>query len=119
VGECHGFVRADAMAFLRDHPKRPSYDLAVVDPPTISKSKMAESVWDVQRHHAALLNSLLELMSPEGVVIFSTNFRKFRLDESALRCAELREISVQTVPPDFHDRKIHRAWRMRRTGGPA
>ena len=111
-GVQHRFIRGDAMAFLRGHPPGAHYDLAVVDPPTFSKSKMAEGIWDVQRHHAKLLNLVLGLMAPGGLIFFSTNFRKFKLAAGEIRCAELREISAQTVPPDFHDRKIHRCWRL-------
>ena len=28
----------------------------------------------------------------------------------------IREISRQTVPPDFRNRRIHRCWRMVRNG---
>jgi 23S rRNA G2069 N7-methylase RlmK/C1962 C5-methylase RlmI len=107
----HCLVRSDAMEFLRSHAPGPSYDLAVVDPPTFSRSKAAD-LFDVQRHHPELLNRLIRLMSPGGAIFFSTNFRKFRLAEEAIRGAEIREISRQTVPPDFHDRKVHRCWRM-------
>lgn len=115
-GPQHRFVRADAVRFVREHPPGEHYDLVVVDPPTFSKSKMTEGVWDVQRHHAALLERVLGLMAPGGTIYFSTNFRKFRLEEEALRGCEIREISSRTVPPEYHDRKIHRAWRIVKAG---
>src|SRR5439155_26580314 len=61
AGEQHRFVRDDAVAFLRHRARRrePPFDLAVVDPPTFSNSKRLADVWDVQRHHAELLNLLL------------------------------------------------------------
>jgi 23S rRNA G2069 N7-methylase RlmK/C1962 C5-methylase RlmI len=111
AGPMHRFVRSDAMAFLREHSRGAAYDLAVVDPPTFSKSKMAD-LFDVQRHHAELLNLLIGLMAPGGMIFFSTNFRRFKLAESEIRGASAREISAQTVPQDFHDRKIHRCWRL-------
>ena len=114
-GRDHRFIRADAMAFLRGHSPGPAYDLAVVDPPTFSRSKTAD-LFDVERHHPELLNRLIRLMPPGGVIFFSTNFRKFRLAEAEIRGVEVREISRQTIPPDFHDRKIHRCWRMTVTG---
>ena len=73
---------------------------------------MAEGVWDVKRHHAELLRLVLGLMAPGGLVFFSTNFRKFKIAADEILCAEIREISAKTVPPDFHDRKIHRCWRL-------
>lgn len=112
----HRFVRSDVARFLKEHPQGEAYDLAVVDPPTFSKSRMADGIWDVQRHHADLLQRLLVLMSPGGVIFFSTNSRRFKLDNEALAGAVVREISAQTVPGDFHDRKIHRAWRLVKRG---
>ena len=112
AGHEHCFVRDDAMHFLRTHPRRPSYDLAVVDPPTFSNSKMAEDFFDIQRDHVELLNRLLELMTPGGIVFFSSNFRRFKLADADLRGATIREISRQTVPPDFRNTRIHRAWRI-------
>ena len=67
AGREHRFVRDDAMSFLRAHPCQPSYDLAVVDPPTFSNSKMTEDFFDVQRDHVELLNRLVELMTPGGL----------------------------------------------------
>ena len=51
-------------------------------------------------------------MSPGGIIFFSTNFRRFKLAEEELRGVTIREISRQTVPPDFRNRRIHRCWRM-------
>jgi 23S rRNA (guanine2445-N2)-methyltransferase / 23S rRNA (guanine2069-N7)-methyltransferase len=52
-------------------------------------------------------------MRMKGVVYFSTNFRRFKFDEEALGdLFEIREISKQTVPEDFRNRRIHRCWRL-------
>ncbi|NQT40876.1 MAG: class I SAM-dependent methyltransferase [Planctomycetes bacterium] len=112
AGSSHRRIRADAMQFLAEHPPDPAYDLAVVDPPTFSNSKAAETDWEVQRDHAQLLRRLLPRITPGGVIFFSTNFRRFKFDESAIKGVTVREISRQTVPPDFRNRRIHRCWRM-------
>ena len=65
-----------------------------------------------QRDHVELLNRLLELMTPGGNIFFSTNFRRFKLAEGEIRGATIREISRQTVPADFRNKRIHRSWRM-------
>ena len=111
-GPAHRFARDDAMDFLATHDRGPSYDLAVVDPPTFSNSKKTEEFWEVQRDHVVLLNRLFKLMSPGGIVYFSTNFRRFKLAEDALRAQSIREISRQSVPEDFRNRRIHRCWRI-------
>jgi 23S rRNA (guanine2445-N2)-methyltransferase / 23S rRNA (guanine2069-N7)-methyltransferase len=115
TGVEHQFVRDDALSFLQHLPRRPAFDLAVVDPPTFSNSKRLEEFWDIQRDHVALLHELLERMSPTGLIFFSTNFRRFKLAEAELPGVAIREISRQTVPADFRNRRIHRCWRLVRT----
>jgi 23S rRNA (guanine2445-N2)-methyltransferase / 23S rRNA (guanine2069-N7)-methyltransferase len=125
-GRRHALVRADAMAFLREHPPvsaggaAGAYDLVVVDPPTFSNSKSTREDWEVAVDHAEVFARLGPLVAPGGVVYFSTNFRRFKLDESAATAAgfAVREISAQTVPPEYRNRRIHRCWRLLR-GGPA
>jgi 23S rRNA (guanine2445-N2)-methyltransferase / 23S rRNA (guanine2069-N7)-methyltransferase len=108
----HCFVREDAARYLQRLPVRELFDLAVVDPPTYSNSKRADFDWDVQRDHATLLNELLIRMPAGGTIFFSTNFRRFKLDEHGVQAASVREISKQTVPEDFRNRRIHRCWRL-------
>jgi 23S rRNA (cytosine1962-C5)-methyltransferase len=113
VQPLHQLVRADAMSFLgeRARSRERAFDLAVVDPPTFSNSKRTDEIWDVQRHHADLLNLLLQQMTPTGKVYFSTNLRRFKLDEEALSPhAEIREITSKTIPPDYRNKRVHRAW---------
>lgn len=112
TGVEHQFLREDAMELLRGRPRKGAFDLVVVDPPTFSNSKRMDEIWDVQRDHVEMLNRLLEWTAPGGIVFFSTNFRRFKFNEEAIRGAEIREISRQTVPPDFRNQRIHRCWRM-------
>lgn len=111
-GQQHRLVRDDARKFLEHQAPGPAYGLAVVDPPTFSRSKKLDRDWDIQRDHPELLHRLLRLMTPGGIVYFSTNFRRFKLAEGELHAAEIREITRQTVPPDFRDRRMHRCWRI-------
>ncbi|MGV3485624.1 MAG: class I SAM-dependent methyltransferase [Planctomycetaceae bacterium] len=108
----HQFVRESAVDFVYNHPRQPTYDLAVVDPPTFSNSKRTESLWDVQRDSLPLLQQLLLLMNPGGIIYFSNNFRGFKMDASALAATQVHEISNQTVPPNYRNRRIHRCWRI-------
>ncbi len=106
------FVQRDSREFLAPLPREPLYDLAVVDPPTFSNTNRGPGDWDVQQHAAGLLNELSARMTPGGVIYFSTNSRRFKLDEPALSKLTVREISRQTVPEDFRNKRIHRCWRM-------
>jgi 23S rRNA (guanine2445-N2)-methyltransferase / 23S rRNA (guanine2069-N7)-methyltransferase len=108
----HRLVREDAVEFLQSRSAR--YDLIFVDPPTFSNSKRAED-FDVQRDHARMLNLCGERLLPGGTILFSNNFRRFKLDEAALAGFDIREISAQTIPFDFaRHARIHRAWELRR-----
>ncbi len=111
-GESHRLVRSDAIEFLKSLQKNELFDVAVVDPPTFSNSKRLDEDWDIQRDHAALLQQVIASMARNGVIFFSTNSRRFKLDEAALAGVTLREISKQTVPEDFRNKRIHRCWRM-------
>jgi len=71
-----------------------------------------QGVLDVQRDHVALIRGCLFLLASGGELLFSTNLRRFRLDADALADLSLIEISGQTVPPDFRNRRIHRCWRI-------
>jgi 23S rRNA (guanine2445-N2)-methyltransferase / 23S rRNA (guanine2069-N7)-methyltransferase len=117
-GPDHEFVRDDALHFLQGRGRQGAFELAVVDAPTFSNSKSLEDYWDIQRNHVELLNRLVELMTPGGLIFFSTNFRRFKLAETEIRGVTIREISRQTVPADFRNRRIHRCWRMAREVGP-
>ncbi len=108
----HEFVRDDAREFLRYYARRhqPAFDLAIVDPPTFSKSKKTVFDWDVQRDHVELLQLVLQHLNPGGKIFFSSNFRRFKFQPEALGDVTTREISRQTVPPDFRNKRIHRCW---------
>jgi 23S rRNA (cytosine1962-C5)-methyltransferase len=105
----HRMVQADAMDFLRQRTDE-RWDLAVVDPPTFSNSKRMQDVFDVQRDHTWMLNRVLQRIVPGGTVFFSTNYRKFRLDAQALRAHSVQDISKQTVPDDFRNKRIHQCY---------
>ena len=90
----------------------------VVDPPTFSRSARSDTPWDIQHDHAELLTLLAHNLSPGAVVYFSTNFRRFRLDTERLApLYAVREITNRTIPEDFRNERIHRAWRLVHSGG--
>ena len=110
-GRQHQLVQADVMEFLRSD--RGQYDLIFCDPPTFSNSKRAQD-FDVQAAHVELLSMAMRRLADDGVLIFSNNFRRFKLDEDAIAAfAICDEITDQTIDPDFsRDGKIHRCWRL-------
>ena len=107
-------VQADAVRFLEEEQaSKDRYELIVLDPPSFSNSKRMQGVLDVQRDHVALIRQCAGLLAPGGDLLFSTNLRSFRLDADALADLQMTEISSQTVPPDFRNKKIHRCWRVK------
>ncbi len=104
-------VREDVFAFLREAlERREKFDLIVCDPPSFSNSKKMEGVLDVQRDHVWLIESCLAMLTPGGVLYFSNNLRSFKMDESLL--AQCKDISAQSVPEDFRNKRIHKCFRF-------
>ena len=74
-----------------------------------------EREFDVQRDHVELIRAALARLAPGGLLLFSTNFRKFKLDREALADLEIRDITKGTVPFDFaRDAKVHACFEVRR-----
>lgn len=98
--QAHSFIAGDVMSWLPGI-KSGSFDLIVCDPPTFSNSKKMTGTFDVQRDHPALLNQCLRLLSPDGLLIFSTNNRRFRLYDEHINTKKIRDITRQTTGFDF------------------
>jgi len=117
--QAHRLVRADVFQFLEDAGRaQAQYDLIVMDPPSFSNSKRMEGVLDVQRDHVPLIEGCLRLLAPGGELFFSNNRRGFQLDADALAGCDIRDISRQTVPDDFSNKKIHQCWIIRHGAQP-
>ena len=116
------FERVDVLSWLTDERKRVEvghvhpYGLIFLDPPTFSNSKkMGERTFDVQRDHVELLRDTAALLAPGGVMLFSNNYRRFKLDVDALPELEIRDITETTLPPDFaRNPRIHVCFEIRR-----
>lgn len=106
-------VRADCLKFLDEEIySGTKYDLIVIDPPTISRSKKMDQMFDVQVDYVNLISKSLKLLLKGGVIIFSTNSRKFMFDNTIFPTCSITEISHKTRPIDFQDPKIHRCWKI-------
>ena len=113
AGPQHRLLQADVLQFLeRD---RGRYDLIFLDPPTFSNSKSMSGTLDIQRDHVRLLRLAAALLAPDGILIFSNNFRKFRMDREGLPELSIEDITAATIPPDFtRNPRIHNCWRITR-----
>jgi len=108
----HELVQANVLTWLTENRQR-KYDLIFLDPPTFSRSKRMEDTFDVQRDHAALLQDTAALLDAKGVLILSTNLRRFKIDRAALTGFDVEDITRKTIPKDFErDAKIHQCFRI-------
>ena len=91
------------------------FDLIFLDPPTFSNSKRMEDSFDLQRDHVALIGEAVRLLEPRGILIFSNNNRRFRLDVEALGDLVITDVTKETIPKDFaRNPRIHQCWRIER-----
>ena len=112
----HAIVRSDVTRWVTQEVERGGqYDLIVLDPPSFSASKKMSGAFNVQRDHVKLLREVIALLAPGGVLYFSTNFRGFELNARSLE-ARFEELTPGSIPEDFHDKAIHRCWRITRAG---
>jgi 23S rRNA G2069 N7-methylase RlmK/C1962 C5-methylase RlmI len=109
----HRFEQHDCMEFIKSH--KGEYDLIFLDPPTFSNSKKMVGVLDVQRDHAWMIHKVMDLLTEDGLLIFSTNYRRFELDEKVVQHNHVVDISDETLDKDFsRNKKIHRCWEIRK-----
>lgn len=96
----HEFVQADVLQYIQLIPES-TFDLIILDPPTFSNSKRMTDVLDIQRDHVELINKCLQLLAPNGTLVFSTNYRDFHLETEKIKSTQIKNISRQTTPFDF------------------
>jgi len=102
----YSFIKADVLQYLDKLPSD-HFDLVILDPPTFSNSKMMKDILDIQADHVDLINKLLLSVKSGGKIYFSTNSRKFVIDEKNIKAKEIKDITRATTPFDFEG-KLHR-----------
>jgi 23S rRNA (guanine2445-N2)-methyltransferase / 23S rRNA (guanine2069-N7)-methyltransferase len=117
--EAHRVERAEVFAYLERAAAEngPRFDAVFCDPPSFSTSNAMEGTLDVQRDHVRLITAAAVLLTEGGTLVFSTNYRRFKMDLGALAATGLQvdDVSEQTIPPDFvRNPRIHRCFVARR-----
>ena len=106
-------VRDDCMKFLEDAQRsKDLFDIIIIDPPTISRSKKMDQMFDIQKDHPFLITKALNLLKKDGVIFFSTNSKKFKIDKSLLKRCSINEITEKTLTLDFRNKKNHLSFRI-------
>lgn len=118
----HRLVRADVLTWLdvqsagRPVPCAPdaAFDVILVDPPSFSTSKRMQGAFDVQRDHVALIDAAMRLLRRDGLLVFSNNLRRFKLDPALGARYRIVDRSAPSIPADFaRDPRIHHCWWVR------
>ena len=112
------FLRADILELLANpsaQALQADFDLVFLDPPSFSNSSKMQQTLDIQRDHERLVRQAMDLLKPDGLLLFSTNRRGFKLAEALDESFDVHDITRETLPEDFRrNPKIHRCWQIRR-----
>ena len=116
------FLRADIVELLAQ-PSRFSvqadFDLIFLDPPSFSNSSRMQQTLDIQRDHLSLVRQAMDLLRADGLTLFSSNRRGFRLAPEIEQEFDVRDITRTTIDEDFkRNPRIHRCWEISRRGRP-
>jgi 23S rRNA (cytosine1962-C5)-methyltransferase/23S rRNA (guanine2445-N2)-methyltransferase / 23S rRNA (guanine2069-N7)-methyltransferase len=106
----HNFIVQSALEYLEKAVAK--FDLIFLDPPTFSNSKKMDEDFEVEKDQMFLVENCLKLLNPGGVLYFSNNKRKFKLDPKVSELAHVEDITPKTIPIDFRDQKIHHCFKI-------
>ena len=110
----HQIIRADVFQYLQQAAQQgKQFDLIVLDPPSFSNSKKMQDILDIQRDQATLINGAMALLAPSGTLYFSNNLRSFELNPQLEAQYRIQNITRQSIPEDFRNKKIHQCWKIR------
>ncbi|HFD33039.1 MAG TPA: bifunctional 23S rRNA (guanine(2069)-N(7))-methyltransferase RlmK/23S rRNA (guanine(2445)-N(2))-methyltransferase RlmL [Gammaproteobacteria bacterium] len=111
--DIHQFIREDCIKWMEDHHQK--YDLIFLDPPSFSNSKRMDKRFSVQQDQVPLIQNALSMLNANGILIFSNNFRNFKLEKEAFSGVQIEDLTKQTIPEDFkRNAKIHNCWKFTR-----
>ena len=106
----HNFITDSALEYLEKASQR--FDIIVLDPPTFSNSKNMEEDFEVEKDQVFLVKHCLRMLAPDGVLYFSNNKRRFKIDPAILEMATVQDITPRTTPEDYKDTKIHHCFKI-------
>ena len=108
----HELVALDTFQFLdRAAREGRKFTLAVVDPPSFSGTHIGTE-FDIKRDHPDLLRRVFAVMARGAIVFFSTNHQRFEPRLSEVTASSIEEITPDTIPEDYRNRRVHRAWKI-------
>jgi len=96
------------MAWLQRESKK--FDMIFLDPPTFSNSKNMANALDLQRDQSVLIKATMKRLARNGLLIFSTNNRRFKLEKQLTFEFNVVDKTKFSLPPDFARKRIHQCW---------
>lgn len=107
----HQFVHYDCMEWLQIAGDK--YDVIFLDPPSFSNSKRMQQTLDIARDHEQLIRACMNLLTPNGVLYFSTNLRRFQLSPAIAQTYLVKDMTSETIDIDFkRNAKIHQCFKL-------
>lgn len=119
AAHAHEVVRQDVVGWLAQAKlalqSDKHFDIILLDPPTFSNSSDLDEDWNVQRDHVSVIEACLDVLAVDGLLIFSTNYRRFKLDSSlqdnTARSLRIEDRSRWSIDRDFQrNQRIHQCW---------
>ena len=120
--DVHNVVRSDVLTWIKEY-NGPAFDLILLDPPTFSNSTDVEDDWNLQRDHVACIDACMSMLSSDGTLVFSNNYRRFKLsgelmadsNDKALKPGRpkyrVEDRSRWSIDVDFQrNARIHQCW---------
>ena len=113
----HQLIKADCTEWVRAQRSQPErYDLIFLDPPTFSNSTAMQTDWDVQKNHESMIDDCMPILSETGTLIFSNNYRRFRLASAVSEKYQVEDRSKWSIQRDFaRNPRIHQCWFIKKT----
>jgi 23S rRNA (cytosine1962-C5)-methyltransferase/23S rRNA (guanine2445-N2)-methyltransferase / 23S rRNA (guanine2069-N7)-methyltransferase len=111
--ERHEFINMNALEYLHKMQGQQRFDVIFLDPPTFSNSKKMEEAFEVEKDQDFLVEKSMSMLRPEGILYFSNNKRKFKLSENIQQKYQVKDITRESIPQDFHDQKIHHCFEIK------
>lgn len=114
-----GFIDRKLAEEAPDKKKSNRYDIIILDPPTFSNSKKTHGTLDINRDWPILVSKCLNLLTPDGILYFSTNSQRLRLGKDLIptttssgAAVEATDMTDESIPEDYKNTKPHRLWKF-------
>ncbi len=105
------FEQADCLQWIKQCEQ--TFDLIFLDPPSFSNSKRMDSHFSVQDNHETLIQDCMQLLDKNGILIFSNNYRRFKMSALVMESFNVENISNKTLPEDFkRNPNINNCWKI-------